>query len=318
MIFIGKRFGKLKCIEQVSFGRRSKYLCQCSCGKYLVVEYTNLQTGNTKSCGHANKKSNPIHLLDETAEAYYWVGFILADGHFQNNKRLVVCLSNKDERHLKKLAKFIEYSGDIKCPGVTTVSLRSMDSKIFQSLCERFGIVSNKTINPSNIKWIKNDDLLISLIIGFIDGDGCIRNAWRRKDCIITIKCHSSWLDNLNFISKVVSKLSKTKYNPAYINNFGYATLNFTNSISVKWLKFQAKRLKLPFMRRKWNKIKNYIGIQELSNIRKEKIKILLDRGLTINQVSKILKLKYETVYGCIKRCNLYFIRENLEGNLNE
>ena len=53
---IGKRFGKLAVVE---FAYRMKavkdthfyFLCQCDCGKRVVVEKNNLKTGHTKSCG---------------------------------------------------------------------------------------------------------------------------------------------------------------------------------------------------------------------------------------------------------------------------
>jgi len=49
----GKRYGKLTVIKLVDHNRyrKSRWLCKCDCGSEVVVEATNLHTGNTKSCG---------------------------------------------------------------------------------------------------------------------------------------------------------------------------------------------------------------------------------------------------------------------------
>lgn len=54
------------------------------------------------------KKCNLEKLLLDVPETYYWIGFILADGHISKNNRLVVTLSVKDKNHLIKLQKYLE------------------------------------------------------------------------------------------------------------------------------------------------------------------------------------------------------------------
>jgi hypothetical protein len=51
---VGKRFGRLRVIEQVEgrdSHRRVQWLCACSCGNQTVLTRSQLRTGNTKSCG---------------------------------------------------------------------------------------------------------------------------------------------------------------------------------------------------------------------------------------------------------------------------
>jgi hypothetical protein len=54
---IGQKYGKLTVIKRVenhiskSGAKRSQWLCQCDCGKEIVVAGTNLTSGHTKSCG---------------------------------------------------------------------------------------------------------------------------------------------------------------------------------------------------------------------------------------------------------------------------
>lgn len=55
----GKRFGKVTAVALVeSVNGRRRWDCLCDCGKLLVVQQNNLQSGNTTSCGcsHIGKK----------------------------------------------------------------------------------------------------------------------------------------------------------------------------------------------------------------------------------------------------------------------
>lgn len=237
------------------------------------------------------KKCNLKRLLEETPETYYWIGFILADGHINNNTRIKITLSKKDKNHLIKLQNFLEienmYEND-------EVSISGMDSKIIREFCNKFDIKSNKTYNPPNLN-INNQDLLFSLSIGFIDGDGCIDNQTNRTDCKLRIKCHSSWLDTLKYI------YSKQPY----INNQGYVCLNITNSIILKQFKQKALDLDLPIMNRKWDKIDlNFIGRQEQGKINSNDVLKLLKQGIKKSKIAESLGLAKSTISNIIKRNN--------------
>lgn len=49
----GQRFGRLTVLEQVTSGKRdgAKWLCQCDCGRKVVVYGGHLRNGSTQSCG---------------------------------------------------------------------------------------------------------------------------------------------------------------------------------------------------------------------------------------------------------------------------
>lgn len=58
----GNRYGKLTVIgAEETIGSRARFLCQCDCGKKIVVVGKNLRTGNTQTCGCGRLKyfSNP-------------------------------------------------------------------------------------------------------------------------------------------------------------------------------------------------------------------------------------------------------------------
>jgi hypothetical protein len=48
----GKKFGRLTLVERIpEFRKITKYKCLCDCGKETIALWTNLNGGNTRSCG---------------------------------------------------------------------------------------------------------------------------------------------------------------------------------------------------------------------------------------------------------------------------
>lgn len=75
----GKKFGRLTLIERVddvyrSNGKpRSRYLCECECGKRKIIFGENLTSGKTKSCGclQKEKTSERVKTHGETDSRLY-------------------------------------------------------------------------------------------------------------------------------------------------------------------------------------------------------------------------------------------------------
>lgn len=276
-------------------------VCEC-CGKelqYSCASAWRLAEKNhtlCKSCGirkRKNKCSDLSVLLDETPEAYYWMGFLLADGHFSGG-RLVLGLSNKDRQHLDKFCKFIKYKGKVrenKTLGKSTVS--AMDKNIVEKICEKFDIKHDKTVNPPNsLSWIP-EELLYCLFAGFIDGDGNISKFSKRNDCFIRIKIHSSWLKILNELAPLFCE-NKV----ASLNKDGYAELFLTGFEYVKRLKRIFIEKNLPIMDRKWEKIDlNLKTKYEIKRERDEEIPKLLKQGLKVKEISSFLGVNEIVIY---------------------
>ncbi|NPV13032.1 MAG: hypothetical protein HPY57_14800 [Ignavibacteria bacterium] len=127
------------------------------------------------------------------------------------------------------------------------------DVMIIQQI-KKYNIQSNKTYNPPNLDSIL-DDKLFSLIIGFIDGDGSITKQFKRKDAILRIKCHSSWVFILQKFLLHLYENYNGKIPSVKINNQGYACFNITNSIILKNIKNKCLELNLPILKRKWDNI---------------------------------------------------------------
>ena len=82
----------------------------------------------------------------DTPEAFYWIGFLLADGSFYDN-RLKLGLSIKDADHLYKFANFINYTGAVDITD-KSISIACKDVEAVQRIKEKFDIRDRKTYNP--------------------------------------------------------------------------------------------------------------------------------------------------------------------------
>lgn len=194
------------------------------------------------------KKGDCSILLTESLETYYWIGFILADGHIHNNVRLKVALAAKDKEHLLKLKAFLKVENYLEYPTYSEFSI--MDSVILRKFCKKFSIEQNKTEKAANLSRVSKTKLK-ALFIGFIDGDGSINKQSNRDDHCLQIKCHAAWLDNLTLFSKQFLQRDQ-----AYLNKLGYAVLHIGTKKVLQDLKQFATIHNLPKLERKWNKIK--------------------------------------------------------------
>ena len=291
------------------------YIKYCEkCGKeqkYKTLRtYRNALKSNSvcKSCAKGECSNNNVkRLLSEELESFYWMGFTAADGHIGNNKRILIGLSSKDEEHLKRFSDYV---------GIKNISRRNngkfkssyvsaQDSKYVPMIALKYGLTHNKTSNPPDVEILakfKKDEIL-SFIIGFIDGDGSIKHCYKRKDWVIAIKTHHSWLNILSFFQKTVCGKETAK-----INKEGYANMTITDVPATVALKRFALEHDLPIMERKWNIIDvNYVTFYQRSKQRLKNVKRLLAENKTINEISEELGLKYSTVYNIITRNNLPF-----------
>lgn len=218
-------------------------------------------------------------LLDNSLVSFYWIGFILADGSFgyyiKNYKgiRFTFVLAEKDKNQVEKISLFL----NIPLRKVKNgYGIHKVQNDIMFKIMKKFDMKLNKSLNPPNTSKYNGFSLCrkIALIIGYIDGDGCLKNRSKSKhnskDTSLTIKNHASWISFDNWVLENIEKfvgydkrlgeLKKT-----IINSFGYCSLNINrNAVLVKLKKF-AEKHKLPIMERKWNKIIDYENKEERS-----------------------------------------------------
>lgn len=193
-----------------------------------------------------HRKSRMDVLLSDSHESFYWLGFLLADGHFgttAGNYFVEVAISDKDVRHLTRFAAYI--GSNVSKTSGNKVRVRAYDSLVVRALIDKFGIHHRKTYNPpaDTHFQIFHPDLLLSLIVGFFDGDGHMTPKRTGR-----IQLHANWLPVLmNFHAALGSSVPK-------INGQGYADWYINNTAMVR-LADHSRRFALPILERKWNSI---------------------------------------------------------------
>lgn len=243
-------------------------------------------------------------LLKKENVSAYWLGFLLADGHFSKLDRLVLTLSELDEGHLMKFCNFIRYK-EKTCKRIKNkVYVSVMDKNIVRQIKSMYDINNQKTYFPPNLSTFKSmdDDFLISLFIGFVDGDGCIQHRKLAKTKTLTVKCHHSWLDILNYFVSRISDLVGEKIPIGKLDSRGYAKIMISRNLHLCFLKKKTLLLDLPTLKRKWDKIdENFISHTETKKQNTCDIKYLKSIGMNNLEISHKLNLCRTTVWQLLK-----------------
>ena len=260
------------------------------------------------------REANMNKLTENNNNAFYWMGFLSADGNFSNN-RISLTLTIKDLEHINKFAYFVETKNIILKENICSVSLKNID--IFDNLCNKFNLKNTKTYSPPDFSLFDfSKELFFSYIIGFIDGDGNIQKLIKRKDCNIRIHLHSSWLNNLIYIENFLYDyfdIEKDKI-LSKIGNDEYSRMIISNSLLIGKVKKEVIRLNLPYMERKWNIInENFISKYEISKMNNKKIIDLYIKGISAKEIMKITGFKKGMVYLHIRN-----YKNNIKYILNE
>ena len=279
-------------------------ICKCCNTQIQYKSYSAWYLANKneslcRSCS-AKLKINRVGdlsvLLEDSLETYYWIGFLLADGSFTNN-RLELTLSNNDADHLYKFAKYIKYTGSygkrmdqkqIYCKNIDTVS----------AICKKFQIHNNKTYNPPETLLKFSESQNLALIAGFIDGDGHIAKHRTCNSFRLTIKLHSSWLQILREINRFLCNTDYCK-----INTLGYAELTISDSEILKELKQKVIQLNIPIMLRKWNIIDtDYVSKYTKAKLLKNNVISLYNSGMPRKEISKKLNTSLSNITKILKK----------------
>lgn len=190
----GQVYGKyINCREKLTF--------QCAEGHIWKAQPRNVKEGSW--CPVCAIERNRIYNIDheffsrDTPEAFYWAGFIAADGWVRSNSKLGyvlgISLSTKDLKHLERfkaninaeqlIKVFVKAGGKIngrKLPEREMCSIIISSKQIVKDL-ERFGIIQAKTYHLNIPDWLKQHSLAHHFLRGYIDGDGCFAIAKNKK-----------------------------------------------------------------------------------------------------------------------------------------
>lgn len=121
----------------------------------------------------------------DTEEKAYWLGFLYADGHVDDNKHTVsLCLKESDLYVIKKFRSFLGLDDKKIHKKIKHNNKKSYISYEIsasnQKLCDclyRLGCFANKTFSICFPRNIIPNSLLHHFIRGYFDGDGCVSHS---------------------------------------------------------------------------------------------------------------------------------------------
>lgn len=195
---------ELKIITLYQQGITVKEICKtCHCSTNTISKVLDKNNIPKRQKRKVNKDFSKFMDLN-LPETQYWLGYICADGNIEYNtvsRVYKVSIFSKEEEPIQK---FVKYFGE------ETVSIHKRKSGIIEAyinskeLCEYFIYALNippkkSLILDPNIEYTNN------FILGYFDGDGCIRNSTEKQtryECNIT--CGSK-----KFLEKIKSILDE-------------------------------------------------------------------------------------------------------------
>lgn len=209
------------------------------------------------------KKTQENKLLDNSLTTFYYIGLLLADGYFcQVNNYYVmgIELKQEDAEYLKKFADYI------KTPMFTRMRKTNFSNnyysistkatgKVVNDIMKKFDIHFRKSHNPPDFfTYDFSDEQLMSLFIGFIDGDGSISNYKTKNK--ISIQISKEWVNNLSYMNDFIHRMffydNKTT---VVINSRNHACLYLTKTRMIQDLKDFSISNNLPILDRKWKNV---------------------------------------------------------------
>lgn len=159
---------------------------------------------------------NDNYFLQDTAEVFYWAGFIAADGwielHNKRYKRLGIELAAKDNSLLQEFKKAVDFNGPTrkrtrgKCNSAGII-IRS--DQLFNDLA-RFNIVLRKTHIYTFPEWLIEHPLVNHFMRGYNDGDGSFYINKAHQLCFC-LRGTEKFLETFDDILKTNCCLEKNK-----------------------------------------------------------------------------------------------------------
>lgn len=194
-------------------------------------------------------------LLEDSPTAAYWIGFLMADGHF-SDRRLSLRVGVSDLDHVRTFAAWLGpgFRVSVERNG-TIASLSCQQPASVAALRARFDLSSRKTYEPPSRLPYASDELLAAWLIGLIDGDGTIKVQVGRRGAFASVVAHASWLPLFELVTEQLG-LGRVGTRRGGEKNLGtYAALSISAHPQMVALKQFGETRRLPVLERKWAKV---------------------------------------------------------------
>lgn len=190
-------------------------------------------------------------LLNNSLQSMYWLGLLASDGYISKDGHLMFSQGEKDKDIVESFASYIgstvyefEVNSGYNNQSRKIYRVNVKDEIIGKEIRKLWGMsdIDQKTYSSISSEFLKTKEQAMAFLIGFFDGDGCLRSDHAGK-----IEVHSNWLQFLNEICRLVELNYEGK-----INNRGYARIIIKKSFMIQLKDFAASN-HLAHNQRKWN-----------------------------------------------------------------
>jgi hypothetical protein len=271
--FLKESIGKLTYEEMAKKTNRTRCSVIGRC-RYMGLSNSKLKE---KTIFKSKYKVNDEFFSDFNVLSCYYAGLIASDGTV-NKKSNAIAITQSENRldSLKKFKKDVNYSGIIYGPrktiGQNSYTMVISSKKWKEDLKNNFMITPKKSLTLKAPK-LKNKKLIISFIIGLIDGDGSVGTyKYKNKKDIVPI---ITFCGTKNIVEWVCCSLNSyfniknLKLSYRQITESTYF-LSFSGRRVIKFYQYIIEN-KMPFMFCKWEKMINRISIKGLDYYLKDK-----------------------------------------------
>lgn len=207
----------------------------------------------------------------------YWAGFIAADGCVLDNGSVSISLSTKDTNHLMRFMEDCSYTGRLSyessrvtniyghkshCGEKSKLSINGVSNTWIKDLYKNFSITPRKTftLTPPNIT---NKEHILSYIVGYLDGDGCLYiNNVKKNGVLVKKRLYANFLGTQELLVWIVDFLNMyipSVYNSLVRNYGSIYTLSFSGKRLYKFIDISCS-LDIPRLKRKWEPAVEFIN----------------------------------------------------------
>ena len=225
---------------------------------------------NIKIFGKVNFNENIFDCID-TEEKSYWLGFIFADGTISSSPlreeaktqyQIELSLSSKDLLHLEKFKAFIELKSEIYVDD-TRCRLNVYSKHLWQVLnCNGCTPQKSLTLKFPKKELFQDQSLIIHLIRGYWDGDGCL--TYSNKEHTIA---EISVLGTDNMLNNIQKYISNDIYKLRINHPDKQSIIKYFNVTGIKAFEITHKLYSTAsiYLERKYQKFIEYCRLYEES-----------------------------------------------------
>ena len=155
---------------------------------------------------YSKKKGlNEYFFSSNTKGAYYWAGFLAADGWIEGDRnRVGLALQKDDILHLEKFKKAVSSDHDI-CPFMqnSAYRIRFNSEQMVKDLNNIFNITPSKTYSYS-MPLFEEDYLMLEFLRGYIEGDGHLELKASGRVALSLCSANKKFLEDFKSICEVL------------------------------------------------------------------------------------------------------------------